>query len=232
MIDYGDTVVSLKNISIKNPYDGSYILQGVTFNIGAGDFVYIVGKTGSGKSTFLRSLYADLDFKGDEAIVVGVDILKIRDRDIPALRRKLGIIFQDFQLLEDRDVDSNLDFVLRATGWKDKQKIENRKKEVLDMVDLGTKVRFRKTYELSGGERQRIVIARALLNSPKLIIADEPTGNLDPETAKGIMSLLFDIKEQGTTVIMATHNYSLFGNFPAKILKCQDGKIMDSNFNL
>lgn len=224
----GNKVISLKNVSIKR--DGSILLNNITVSINRGDFVYLVGKTGSGKSTFLESLYANIKVHGDEAIVTGFDLIKIQDKKIPFLRRRLGIAFQDFQLLMDRTIEKNLEFAMKATGWRDKEKIRKRKEEVLNLVGLENKQK-KMPATLSDGEKQRIVIARAILNNPELIIADEPTGSLDPETSAEIMRLLFDInKNNGTTVLMATHDYMLFRDFPAKILKCEDGRIEYANF--
>ncbi|PID94032.1 MAG: phosphonate ABC transporter ATP-binding protein [Bacteroidetes bacterium] len=203
------------------------VLSEVSFALEKGRFVYLVGKTGTGKSTLLQSLYGEISVREGEANVAGYDLRKLSAREIPYLRRKLGIVFQDFQLLLDRSVNENLRFVLKATGWKDKQKMEDRMDEVLERVGLRTKG-YKMPYELSGGEQQRVAIARALLNEPELILADEPTGNLDPETTHGIMNLLFEISKKGTAVLMATHNYSLFRKFPSYILKCENGRVNSS----
>lgn len=200
------------------------ILSSVNLQINKGEFVYLIGKTGTGKSSLLKTLYAELPVTEGEAEVVGYNIKTIRRRDIPFLRRKLGIVFQDFQLLSDRSVHNNLLFVLKATGWDDKQAINERIKDVLEKVGLGTKG-FKMPHQLSGGEQQRVSIARALLNDPELILADEPTGNLDPETSEGIMSLLFNISASGRAVLMATHNYALIEKFPSRILKCEGGRV-------
>lgn len=209
------------------------ILDDVCFHANEGEFIYLIGKVGSGKSSLLKTLYCELDLYPDEsekAEVLGRNLLKLRRRDIPALRREMGIIFQDFQLLRDRDVWSNLRFVLRATGWKDRKKIEKRIYEVLEAVEMTDKVHSM-PHELSGGEQQRISIARALLNNPKIIIADEPTGNLDPETADNIVRLLKSITSQGTAVLMSTHNISMISRYPGIVYKCEDGKVMEIRNN-
>jgi len=218
-----DTIIELENISIFQRE--ILVLSDVSLKIGKGEFVYLIGKTGSGKSSLLQTIYADLPLKGGTGHVAGFDLGGIKNRDIPFLRRKLGIIFQDFQLLIDRSVSENLYFVMKATGWKDKKKMEEKAVEVLDKVGLETKG-FKMPHQLSGGEQQRVAIARSLINDPEIILADEPTGNLDPETSKGIMRLLFEISNSGRSVLMATHNYSLFADFPARTLKCEDGKIL------
>ena len=200
------------------------VLNNVSFEVNKGEFAYLIGKTGSGKSSILKTIYADLPVKSGIANVVGYDLLKIKNKEIPFLRRKLGIIFQDFQLLIDRTVYDNLLFVLKATGWRNKTQIRERIQDVLEKVGLATKG-FKMPHQLSGGEQQRIAIARSLLNEPDIILADEPTGNLDPETARGIMKLLFQISKSERAVLMATHNYSLFREFPARTLKCEDGKV-------
>ncbi len=201
------------------------VLNNVSFEVNKGEFAYLIGKTGSGKSSILKTIYADLPVKSGIANVVGYDLLKIKNKEIPFLRRKLGIIFQDFQLLIDRTVYDNLLFVLKATGWRNKNQMRERIQDVLEKVGLATKG-FKMPHQLSGGEQQRIAIARSLLNEPDIILADEPTGNLDPETARGIMKLLFEISKSERAVLMATHNYSLFREFPARTLKCEDGKVV------
>lgn len=218
-------IIELNNVSIFQR--DILILSGVDLLIGKGEFVYLIGKTGSGKSSLLQTIYADLPLKEGTGSVAGYDLVRIKNRDIPYLRRKLGIIFQDFQLLIDRSVTENLYFVMKATGWKDRKKMEDRANEVLGKVGLETKG-FKMPHQLSGGEQQRVAIARSLVNDPEIILADEPTGNLDPETSKGIMRILFEISSSGRSVLMATHNYSLFTEFPARTLKCEDGKIVMS----
>lgn len=205
------------------------ILDDVDFHVDEGEFVYIIGKVGSGKSSLLKTFYCELDVYKDEAQkaeVLGRDLITLKRKEVPALRREMGIIFQDFQLLADRDVFSNLRFVLRATGWKRKEKIAERIDEVLDAVGMQEKLHSM-PHELSGGEQQRISIARALLNKPKIIIADEPTGNLDPETASNIVSLLKNITTAGTAVVMSTHNISMLDKFPGIVYRCKDGHISD-----
>lgn len=205
------------------------ILDDVTFHVDEGELVYLIGKVGSGKSSLLKTLYCELDIykdEADKAEVLGRDLLSLKRKDIPALRREMGIIFQDFQLLHDRSVYQNLFFVLRATGWKDKTKIKDRITEVLEAVGMTEKINAM-PHELSGGEQQRISIARALLNKPKIIIADEPTGNLDPETANNIVELLKDITLNGTAVVMSTHNISMLNKFPGVVYRCKDGQLTD-----
>jgi cell division transport system ATP-binding protein len=206
------------------------VLTNVSLNIDKGEFVYLLGKTGSGKSSLLKTLYGELDLVEGSATVAGFDLSKIKRKEIPFLRRKLGIVFQDFQLLSDRSVNDNLMFVLKATGWSDKQAMQKRMQEVLDKVNLNTKG-FKMPHELSGGEQQRVAIARALLNDPELILADEPTGNLDPETSEGIMNLLMEISKNGRAVLIATHDIMMFDKFPSRTIKCESGKIIDSKGN-
>jgi len=217
-----DTIINFDNVNVFQKEN--LILTDVSLKVSKGEFVYLIGKTGSGKSSLLKTIYAELPAKTGTAQVSNFDLTTIRNKEIPMLRRKLGIVFQDFQLLTDRSVNQNLLFVLKATGWKNRQKMEERIGDVLEKVGLGTKG-FKMPHQLSGGEQQRVGIARALLNDPEIILADEPTGNLDPETSAGIMRLLFDIRSAGRAVLMATHNYSLFRNFPARTLKCEDGKM-------
>ena len=204
------------------------ILRDVNFSVVRGDFLYIIGKVGSGKSTLLKSIYAEIPIMSGDAQVFEYQLQKIKRNQIPYLRRKIGIVFQDFQLLIDRSVEKNLEFVLRATGWKNKKMIEDRIHEVLVQVGMQNKT-YKMPHELSGGEQQRIVIARALLNSPPLILADEPTGKLDPETGSQIVALLQSISEKGTAVIMSTHNYSIVQTFPGKIMRCENRHLIDMN---
>lgn len=202
------------------------ILKDIDFKVKPGEFVYLIGKTGSGKSSLLKTLYAELPLASGTAEVCGFDIGNIKARKVPHLRRKLGIVFQDFELLTDRSVESNLMFVLKATGWGNKKKARARIEEVLGAVGLETKG-YKKPHELSGGEQQRVGIARALLNEPDLILADEPTGNLDPETTEGILTLLFSISKAGKTVLMATHDYSTMKKFESRIVQCHNGKLQE-----
>lgn len=202
------------------------VLKDVSFKLEKGEFYYLVGRVGSGKSSLLKSMYGDVRItKGNEAKVMEYNILRLRKKEIPFLRRRIGIVFQDFQLLTDRSVFSNLKFVLRATGWKDKSQINRRIEEVLTTVGMATKS-YKHPHELSGGEQQRIVIARALLNRPELILADEPTGNLDPQTGYYIITLLHELAEQGHTVLMATHNHHLLGEFPAHVMRCEESQLI------
>lgn len=219
-----DTIISLNNISIY--HRKNLLMNDVSFTVERGEFVYLIGKTGSGKSSIMRVLYGDLPIVLGEGHVAGFDLHKIRKKEIPLLRRKLGIVFQDFQLLTDRSAKDNLMFYLKATGWDDKVKMEERVAEVLSKVGLSTKG-FKMPHELSGGEQQRLVIARALLNDPDLILADEPTGHLDPETSYEIMNLLFEVSRNKRAVVMVTHNYSIIDRFPARIIKCEQGKVME-----
>ena len=220
---YGDNIITLKNAKIiqKN----FTVLSNVNLNIKRGRFTYLIGKTGSGKSSLLKVLYGHLPLSEGQGEVVGFDLLKLKTSHIPDLRRKLGIVFQDFQLLTDRSVEKNLLFVLEATGWNNKTLIEDRINEVLSSVGMKTK-KHKMPHELSGGEQQRVAIARALLNHPELILADEPTGNLDPETSNDILTLLKQVsQERNCAVLMATHDYHLIQNFPGEAIKCEDGAI-------
>lgn len=202
------------------------VLKNVTFSLEEGEFRYLVGRVGSGKSSLIKTMYAEVPIEsGEKAEILGYNLLDLRKKDIPFLRRKLGIVFQDYQLLQDRSARSNLRFVLEATGWRNKKEIEERIDEVLESVGMANKS-YKMPHELSGGEQQRIVIARALLNDPKLVIADEPTGNLDPRTGYQIVSLLHELCEKGRTVIMATHNLQLVEEFPAGVMRCQDKQLV------
>jgi cell division transport system ATP-binding protein len=220
-----DPIVSVKNASIFQ--DEQEVLHDISFDMYKGEFVYLIGRTGSGKSSLLKTLYADLPFSNGEISVCGFDLTKIKTSKIPFLRRKLGIIFQDFQIFYDRTVAENLSFVLKATGWTNKVKIKNRISEVLMQVGLGS-VDNKFPHQLSGGEQQRIVVARAMLNEPFLLVADEPTGNLDPDVADGIMEVFKKINKSGTAILMATHNYQLLEKFPYRVLKVEDKGLKDS----
>ncbi len=219
-----ETVLQLQNASI---YQGdSMVLSNVNIEMNKGDFVYLIGKTGSGKSSFMKTLYGDLQLTEGEGHIVDYNLRTLQEKDIPFLRRKLGIVFQDFKLLPDRTINNNLEFVLKATGWKDKTKIKERIEAVLDKVAMKTKG-FKFPHELSGGEQQRIAIARALLNEPELILADEPTGNLDPQTSIEVMEVLREINKNGNTILMATHDYALLLKYPSKTLKCDENKVFE-----
>ena len=221
-----DVVVSIENANIYQ--GGSLILQDVNFTVNKGEFVYLVGKTGTGKSSLLKTLYGELTLTEGSGSVVGFDLRTMDWKKVPFLRRNLGVVFQDFQLLTDRNVQENLRFVLKATGWQDERLIEEKINDVLDKVGLKSKG-FKMPFEMSGGEQQRVDIARALLNSPKLILTDEPTGNLDPETSDEIMQLLIQIaKDYGTAVLMATHDFIVINRYPSRMLKTEGGRVMDS----
>ncbi len=220
-----DQSISLENISIFQEHN--LVLSAVSFGINKGELVYLLGRTGSGKSSLLKTLYADLSLSQGEASIAGYNLRTIKRKEIPFLRRKLGIVFQDFQLLTDRSVQENLRFVLKATGWTSKTDMEKRIEDVLTKVGMVTKS-HKSPHELSGGEQQRIAIARALLNDPEVILADEPTGNLDPETSEGIINLLLDISRTGRAVLIATHDIMMYQKFPSRILKCENGAVLDS----
>lgn len=217
------TIIRLKDAKIYQK--DHLVLSKVSFELQSGDFIYLIGKTGTGKSSLLKTLYGDLLLQEGVGEVVGFDLTSLKEKEIPYLRRGIGVVFQDFQLLSDRSVNDNLSFVLRATGWDDKDKINTRVQEVLTQVNMGQKG-YKMPHELSGGEQQRVSIARAILNEPELIIADEPTGNLDPETSREIMALLKGIQEKGKAVFMATHDYSLIHDFPSKMIRCAEGTIL------
>ncbi len=219
-----ETVLHLKDASI---FQGdSLILSDVNLEMKKGEFVYLIGKTGTGKSSFMKTLYADLKLTKGEGSIVDFDLGTLKENDIPFLRRKLGVVFQDFKLLNDRTVKGNLEFVLKATGWTDKTEINSKIEEVLEKVDIKSKG-FKYPYELSGGEQQRVAIARALLNDPELILADEPTGNLDPQTSIEVMEVLQDLNKKGHTILMATHDYALLLKYPSKTLKCDENKVYE-----
>jgi len=215
-----DVIIELTGCAIWQ--QNHLVLSNINLRVAKGEFIYLVGRVGSGKSSLIKTLNAQLPLKEGTGLVAGYDLSKIKNKDIPFLRRKIGIVFQDFQLLTDRSVNENLEFVLRATGWKIKSEIDTRIGEVLEKVGLGLKG-YKMPHQLSGGEQQRVVIGRALLNDPEIILADEPTGNLDPETSEGILRLLTDISKTGRAVIVATHNYTLLKKFSARTLKCDNG---------
>ncbi|SDQ52730.1 cell division ATP-binding protein FtsE [Flagellimonas zhangzhouensis] len=219
-----ETIVKLQDVAVFQ--NENLVLNHVNLEVKKGDFVYVIGKTGSGKSSFMKTLYADIPFKQGTGQVVDFDLATLKEKDIPFLRRKLGIVFQDFKLLPDRNINNNLEFVLKATGWTDPIKMKDKIEEVLDKVGMKTKG-FKFPHELSGGEQQRIAIARALLNDPELILADEPTGNLDPQTSVEVMKVLQDINQNGRTIIMATHDYALILKYPHKTLKCDGSKLFE-----
>lgn len=221
-----ETIVEIRNANIYQ--SDNLVLQDVNLTVNKGEFVYLVGKTGTGKSSLLKTLYGELMLREGDATVVGYDLRKLTWKNVPYLRRSMGVVFQDFQLLTDRNVNDNLKFVLKATGWKDEKLMNEKIADVLDKVGLRSKG-FKMPYEMSGGEQQRVDIARALLNSPKLILADEPTGNLDPETSDEIMQLLIHIaRDYGTAVIMATHDYIVIQKFPARMVRTEKGHVIDN----
>lgn len=219
-----ETVLELKDAAI---YQGdSLVLSDVNFEMTKGDFVYLIGKTGTGKSSFMKTLYGDLQLTEGTGSIVDFDLAALKEKDIPFLRRKLGVVFQDFKLLNDRTVNANLEFVLKATGWTNKNDIATKTEDVLNKVGMKTKG-FKYPYELSGGEQQRVAIARALLNDPELILADEPTGNLDPQTSIEVMEVLQELNKKGHTILMATHDYALLLKYPSKTLKCDENKVFE-----
>jgi cell division transport system ATP-binding protein len=219
-----ETVLSLKNVTIYQ--ENRVILSQVNLEVKEGEFLYIIGKTGTGKSSFMKTLYGDLPLTEGSGNIVGYDLVNLKEENIPFLRRKIGIVFQDFQLLPDRSVKENMLFVLKATGWTDHQAMQDKIDDVLDRVGLKG-IANKMPHQLSGGEQQRVAIARALLNDPELILADEPTGNLDPQTSVEVLSVLKKINENGKTIIMATHDYALLMKFPSKTLKCEDNTIFE-----
>ncbi len=220
----GESILNLKDVAVFQKEN--MVLNDITLEVKKGEFVYLIGKTGSGKSSLMKTLYADLPLLEGHGRIVGFNLKTLEEKDIPFLRRKLGIVFQDFKLLPDRNINRNLMFVLKATGWKDQDKMDTQIEEVLDKVDMKTKG-FKFPHELSGGEQQRIAIARALLNDPEIILADEPTGNLDPQTSVEVMKVLQEINKTGRTILMATHDYALLLKYPSKTLKCDGAKVFE-----
>lgn len=225
-------IIDYRNVEVRQ--EDMYVLGDVTFSISEGDFVYLIGKVGSGKSSLFKTLYAELDalcpMPDSHAIVLGTDLSKIKKNQVPKLRRQMGIVFQDFQLLTDRNVHDNLKFVLQSTGWKDRKEIHQKIGQVLTLVGMDTKG-YKMPHELSGGEQQRICIARALLNDPKLILADEPTGNLDPDTGKQIMEILRKVSNSGTTILMITHNLQWIQEYPGRVFRCENRKLIVEDNN-
>ncbi len=219
-----EPILFLRNVNVYQ--EDNAVLTNVNLSIDKGSFIYIIGKTGSGKSSLMKTLYADLKLEEGEAEIVGYDLAKLKEKEIPFLRRKIGIVFQDFKLLPDRNISDNMLFVLKATGWKDKKQMQQKIDEVLEKVDLQN-FAHKMPHQLSGGEQQRVAIARALLNDPELILADEPTGNLDPQTSSEVMSVLKKINDNGKTILMATHDYAIIMKFPAKTLKCEGGTLFE-----
>jgi len=220
----GNSIIRLRSVDVYQ--QKHLVLTNVNLHIDKGDFVWLIGQTGSGKSSLLKVLYGDVPVSTGDGIACGYDLNNIKSKDIPFLRRKLGIVFQDFQLLIDRSIEENLLFVMKATGWKDKKLIADKTLDVLEKVGLRSKLK-KMPHELSGGEQQRVVIARALLNDPEIILADEPTGNLDPDTSEEIVLLLKQISQMGTAVIVATHDYHIIRTFPSRIIKCENGKVLE-----
>ncbi len=218
------SLVSLEKATIKNR--DNTVFESVDLQVRPGDFVFLIGKTGSGKSSLIKVLYGDLNLAAGNGLLLGFNLNQLKEKQIPMLRRKLGVVFQDFKLLPDRSIFDNLSFVLKATGWTDKNKIKARVEEVLQLVNVNIET-SKYPFELSGGEQQRIAIARALLNDPEIILADEPTGNLDPETSKEIMQLFKQLHQKGMTIIMATHDYNMILKFPGTILKCENGQLFE-----
>ena len=219
-----NNIVSFSDAKIKQR--GKTILTNVSIDVPEGSFIFLIGRTGSGKSSLIKTIYGDLELTEGIGNVTGFDLTRLKSNQIPNLRRGLGVVFQDFKLLQDRTIGENLKFVLKATGWRNKKEIDNRIDKVLEMVGINLN-KNKYPFELSGGEQQRIAIARALLNDPKLIIADEPTGNLDPQTSQEIMQLFKTLHEKGMTLLMATHDYQMIVKFPGKIFKCEDGKVFE-----
>ena len=217
-----NAIVTLDNATIIN--EKNVIFSSINFKVNAGEFIFLIGKTGTGKSSLLKVLYGDLTLENGKGSIVGFDLTELKDKEIPLLRRKIGVVFQDFKLLPDRTIFENLSFVLKATGWKEKSNIKVRVIEVLNLVNISPETQ-KYPFELSGGEQQRVAIARALLNEPELIIADEPTGNLDPETSQEIMQLFRKLHSEGISVIMATHDYNMIVKFPGKIYQCDNGNL-------
>lgn len=217
-------ILSLKDVAVYQR--DALILSQVNVSINQGEFVYLIGKTGTGKSSFMKTLYADIPLKEGQGEIVGMNLKTLKEKQIPTLRRKLGVVFQDFKLLNDRTIKKNLEFVLKATGWRDSGKMDSKIDEVLSKVGMQSK-HFKYPYQLSGGEQQRVAIARALLNDPQLILADEPTGNLDPQTSLEVMEVLKDLNSNGHTILMATHDYALLLKYPSKTLKCDGQKVFE-----
>ena len=223
-----DKVISLENAIIG--INDHIVLEQVNLSVEKGEFVYVIGRVGSGKTSLIKTINAELPLIEGSGVISGFSLEDLKRKEIPMLRRKLGIVFQDFKLLNDRTIESNLEFALKATGWKNKSEINDRIAEVLEKVDLGYKG-YKMPHQLSGGEQQRVVIARALLNDPEIILADEPTGNLDPATSEDIMNILMEIAKSGRAVMMATHNYNLIKRFPSRTLKCEDGRLHSANLS-
>lgn len=228
VVNEGGYIIEISGATVMQ--DDNIVLRDVNLQVKSGEFLYVIGRVGSGKSSLLKTLYAELPFEGREGFVAGFELDKLRQDDIPYLRRRMGIVFQDFQLLSDRAVYDNLEFVLWATGWRRKTDIDKRIREVLAQVDMINKG-YKKPHQLSGGEQQRVAIARALLNSPDLILADEPTGNLDPDTTDELMRLLLQINATGKTIIMATHNHNVISHFHARTIECENSLLLERNIN-